>query len=109
GSGSTRNAGLSAAHSCEVRLFYCGPPQSLTIRRKAVIMSTQGAATGNGHKTTSSTLTTQPFPASRKVFVAGTHAGVRVPMREVALTPTKSMNGGLPTLNEPLSVSDTPR
>jgi phosphomethylpyrimidine synthase len=70
-------------------------------------MSTQGAATGNGHKTTSSTLTTQPFPASRKVFVTGTHAGVRVPMREVALTPTKSMNGGLPTPNEPITVYDT--
>jgi phosphomethylpyrimidine synthase len=31
----------------------------------------------------------QPFPASRKVFVAGTRPDVRVPMREIELTPTR--------------------
>ncbi|WP_322470219.1 phosphomethylpyrimidine synthase ThiC [Hydrogenophaga sp. SNF1] len=32
------------------------------------------------------TLTREPFPASTKVFVPGTQAGVQVPMREIALT-----------------------
>ncbi len=31
-------------------------------------------------------LSTTPFPASRKVYVEGTHAGVRVPMRAISLT-----------------------
>ncbi len=31
-------------------------------------------------------LTREPLPASRKVYVEGSHPGVRVPMREVALT-----------------------
>ncbi len=31
-------------------------------------------------------LSTAPFPASRKVYVEGTHPGVRVPMREITLT-----------------------
>ena len=31
-------------------------------------------------------LTREPLPASRKVYVQGSHAGVRVPMREVSLT-----------------------
>ncbi|MBX3305947.1 MAG: phosphomethylpyrimidine synthase ThiC [Nitrospira sp.] len=61
--------------------------------------------TGNGQKPT--TLTTTPFPASRKVYVAGTHPGVHVPMREISLSPTKSMNGGAPTPNQPVTVYDT--
>ena len=31
-------------------------------------------------------LTREPLPASRKVYVQGSHEGVRVPMREVSLT-----------------------
>ena len=31
-------------------------------------------------------LTREPLPASRKVYVSGSHEGVRVPMREVSLT-----------------------
>jgi phosphomethylpyrimidine synthase len=31
----------------------------------------------------------QPFPASRKVYVLGTRPGVRVPMREIDLAPTR--------------------
>ncbi|MFZ4552751.1 MAG: phosphomethylpyrimidine synthase ThiC, partial [Aquabacterium sp.] len=31
-------------------------------------------------------LTREPLPASRKVYVTGSHEGVRVPMREVSLT-----------------------
>ena len=53
-----------------------------------------GSATGNGHTSAGSVLTTTPFPASRKVYVQGAQTGVRVPMREINLTATKSMNGG---------------
>jgi phosphomethylpyrimidine synthase len=66
-----------------------------------------GAATGNGQGSAESALTTTPFPASRKVYVQGTQAGVRVPMREISLTATKSMNGGTPTPNEPITIYDT--
>ena len=60
---------------------------------------------GNGQVSTSS-LTTAPFPASRKVHVDGTR-GIRVPMREISLTPTRSANGGAPTANPSVTVYDT--
>src|SRR4029078_3700731 len=63
-------------------------------------MTTNGQATAPG-------ITTQPFPASRKIFVEGRDPAVRVPMREITLTPTKSMNGGAPLPNEPMVVYDT--
>jgi len=63
--------------------------------------------TTNGHQTSSPAITTQPFPASRKVFVEGSQSRVRVPMREIALTPTKSRNGGADVPNEPVIVYDT--
>ena len=63
--------------------------------------------TTNGHQTTAPGITAQPFPASRKIFLEGRLAGVRVPMREIALTPTKSVNGGTPIPNEPIVVYDT--
>jgi phosphomethylpyrimidine synthase len=47
---------------------------------------------------------TQPFPASRKIFVP-TPSGLRVPMREVMQTPTRTRNGLEP--NPPLTVYDT--
>ena len=49
---------------------------------------------------------THPFPGSRKVYVEGVK-GVRVPMREIGLTPTKAANGGAPTHNRPVTVYDT--
>ena len=46
------------------------------------------------------------LPNSKKVFVPGTlHPEVRVPMREIALSPTKSMDGTL-TQNTPVRVYD---
>ena len=68
--------------------------------------STNGS---NGQKKTdgAATLTTAPFPASRKIHVTGAHPGVRVPMREISLSPTKSMNGGAPVPNEPITIYDT--
>jgi phosphomethylpyrimidine synthase len=44
---------------------------------------------------------------SRKIYVAGKlHRDVRVPFREIALAPTKSMNGEI-EVNEPVRVYDT--
>ena len=54
----------------------------------------------------SSTLTTEPFPASRKVYVTGSHPSIQVPMREITLTPTQVPNGDTPTPNSPVTVYD---
>jgi len=53
-----------------------------------------------------SSITTQPFPASRKVYLDGSQ-GIRVPMREVRLTPTKSFKNGAAEENAPFLVYDT--
>ena len=54
-----------------------------------------------------STITTSPLPASKKVYVNGQLAGVRVAMREIALQDTASGNGAPPTANQPVTVYDT--
>ena len=36
---------------------------------------------------------TQPFPSSRKVYLQGSRPDIRVPVREVALTPTRTQEG----------------
>jgi len=51
-------------------------------------------------------ITTQPLPASRKVYLDGPQ-GIRVPMREVRLTPTKSFKNGAAEENAPFLVYDT--
>ncbi len=49
----------------------------------------------------------EQLPNSQRVYVPGTlHPEVRVPMREIALSPTKSFNGRL-EVNEPVRVYDT--
>jgi phosphomethylpyrimidine synthase len=48
---------------------------------------------------------TQPFAASRKVYVQGSRADLRVPMREVTLTPTHTNEGV--EANPPVLVYDT--
>jgi phosphomethylpyrimidine synthase len=45
-------------------------------------------------------------PRSRRVYVTGTMPGVRVPMREASLTPTRLANGGEES-NPPLRLYDT--
>ena len=62
---------------------------------------------GNGSSSDNLLSATQPFPASRKVYVEGTRPGVRVPMREISLTPTRVANGGAPSANPPVTVYDT--
>ncbi|TAL12964.1 MAG: phosphomethylpyrimidine synthase ThiC [Nitrospirae bacterium] len=52
------------------------------------------------------TITTQPFPASRKVYLEGAR-GVRVPMREISLAPTKSFKNGQAEANAPFLIYDT--
>src|SRR2546430_17439318 len=54
----------------------------------------------------SSFITTQPFPASGKVYIEGPR-GIRVPMREIRLTPMKSFKTGAVEQNAPLLVYDT--
>ena len=48
----------------------------------------------------------RPFPASRKVHVAGRLPGVQVPFREVSLNPTRDAQGTL-TDNPPVVLYDT--
>ncbi|WP_140909240.1 phosphomethylpyrimidine synthase ThiC [Cognatiluteimonas lumbrici] len=48
---------------------------------------------------------TRPLPGSRKIHVAGTLPGVRVPMREIAQTATPTLFGGED--NPPIAVYDT--
>ncbi|MBP7950869.1 MAG: phosphomethylpyrimidine synthase ThiC [Verrucomicrobiales bacterium] len=49
----------------------------------------------------------EPLPASARVYVDGQiHADIRVPMREISLSPTKSFDGSLHP-NEPVRVYDT--
>jgi phosphomethylpyrimidine synthase len=81
------------------------------VEQKGHAMSATGNGS-NGHKgkgngqVPASSLTTAPFPASRKVHVDGTR-GIRVPMREISLTPTRAANGGAPAANPPVTVYDT--
>ena len=46
------------------------------------------------------------FPASRRVYVPGSRADLLVPMREIALSPTRLPNGN-EVPNEPIRVYDT--
>jgi len=48
---------------------------------------------------------TRPFPASRKIFVAGSRPDLQVGMREIALAPTPTSNGA--EENPPITVYDT--
>lgn len=45
------------------------------------------------------------FPASKKIYVTGSRPDIRVPMREIQLTPTKTEAGTFE--NEPIKVYDT--
>jgi phosphomethylpyrimidine synthase len=47
----------------------------------------------------------QPFPRSRKIYVQGSRPDIRVPMREVSQTPTRTAKGE--EANPPLTVYDT--
>src|SRR5262245_54970792 len=46
------------------------------------------------------------FPNSERIYVAGTRPGIQVPMRELYLNPTRSVNGAVEQ-NEPVRLYDT--
>jgi phosphomethylpyrimidine synthase len=48
-----------------------------------------------------------PFAASRKIYVNGALPGVRVPMREISLSATRTMEGQPPSANPSVTVYDT--
>jgi phosphomethylpyrimidine synthase len=54
-------------------------------------------------------ITREPFPSSRKIYVEGSDASIRVPMREIAQAATRSGPAGdeRPEPNPPLFVYDT--
>jgi phosphomethylpyrimidine synthase len=52
------------------------------------------------------TESTAPFPASHKIYVDGTFPGVRVPMREIRVAPTRT-HAGATVENPPVTVYDT--
>ncbi|MFQ5928066.1 MAG: phosphomethylpyrimidine synthase ThiC [Acidobacteriota bacterium] len=54
-----------------------------------------------------SILTTTPFPASRKIYIEGSHPGVRVPMREITLMPSSSEDKDSNGQNRIFRVYDT--
>jgi phosphomethylpyrimidine synthase len=64
---------------------------------------------GNGaYERVPSATTGRAFPASRKVYVEGRHPGVRVPMREIVLSSTRSHpHGPILQENAPFRVYDT--
>jgi phosphomethylpyrimidine synthase len=51
-------------------------------------------------------ITTDPFPNARKIYVEGRQPGVRVPMREIRVGPTRT-HAGLTVENPPVTVYDT--
>ncbi|HEX3128315.1 MAG TPA: phosphomethylpyrimidine synthase ThiC [Thermoanaerobaculia bacterium] len=51
-------------------------------------------------------LSADPFPNSTKIYVEGSHPGVRVPMREVRLSPTRTAAGQI-IPNPPVTLYDT--
>jgi len=46
-----------------------------------------------------------PLPASQKIYITGSHPNIRVPMRQISLSPTQTKSG--PEANLPLTVYDT--
>src|ERR1700688_2905666 len=64
-------------------------PRARQERRPSMIDPVQTAAEPEAGATAGG----QPFPASRKVYVSGTRPDVRVPMREIELTPTRVYAG----------------
>ncbi len=64
-----------------------------------------GTGAGSPHEVTDADY---HFPASSKVYLPGAlHPDVRVPMRKIQLSPTRSHNGGPSRENPPLRVYDT--
>src|SRR5690606_39198922 len=67
------------------------------------------ALSKNNASSVPTSVTREPFPASRKVYRPGTlHPSVRVAMREIDLSPTRGgSRDAAPTPNAPVTVYDT--
>jgi phosphomethylpyrimidine synthase len=50
---------------------------------------------------------TQPFSNSSKIYVQGSRADIRVPMREIVQSPTHNLDGSEAEQNPPITVYDT--
>jgi len=60
---------------------------------------------GNTRDMKPSAETRQSFPNSRKIYIEGSRPDIRVPMREITLSPTPDSHGGTP--NAPVLTYDT--
>ncbi len=81
----------------------------MSIPQRDLSLSSHSQSNSPDHQeqpTPSATMTIQPLPGSEKVYIQGSDPSIRVPMREIALTPTKGVNGGPATPNEPVTVYD---
>src|SRR6266850_1435464 len=88
------------------RLFYLSP---LERRSEAMAYPSTDASGTHSRSMTGNGTDGQPKPSqarSSRVYVMGTAPGVRVPMREVLLTPTRLPGGG-EEANPPLRLYDT--
>ncbi len=70
-------------------------------------LAKNGHQHGTGQPSMTSPLTTAPFPASRKIYVEGALPGVRVPMREISLSPARALDGREPAPDSAVTVYDT--
>jgi phosphomethylpyrimidine synthase len=70
-------------------------------------LAKNGHQHGTGQPSMTSPLTTAPFPASRKIYVEGALPGVRVPMREISLSPARALDGREPAADSAVTVYDT--
>ncbi|NLU19715.1 MAG: phosphomethylpyrimidine synthase ThiC [Phycisphaerae bacterium] len=72
-------------------------------------MAHNGLDKPQGNVVRDEVITRGPLPGSRKIYVAGTmHPQIRVPMREIPLSPTRSpLPGGKDEPNPPVTVYDT--
>jgi phosphomethylpyrimidine synthase len=70
-------------------------------------MTSENVNVNGEHSVDSGHSVEKPLPNSRRIYVGGTlHSDVRVPFREIALAPTKSITGEI-EINESVSVYDT--
>jgi phosphomethylpyrimidine synthase len=70
-------------------------------------MSTDNKQLASSNGGTTSVLSSDQLPNSRKVYLPGQlHPDIRVPFREISLAPTKTMSGEI-EVNEPVRVYDT--
>src|SRR5438132_9801694 len=72
---------------------------------KMASKNSKSSAAGNSKHSVHSVR--EPLPNSKKIYVAAKlHSDIRIPFREIALAPTKTMSGEI-EVNEPVRVYDT--